>query len=176
MNKIYFFVLFLILSSCYTQKLEKFVEAPETVVFLFRHAEKATGKDPSLTNPGKQRASELANTLRESGITHIFSSDYARTKQTVEPLAKEWNLKIQSYDPGQLSIFAEELKSIKGRIAVSGHSNTTPELVKLLGGDPGFPIGEKWEFDRLYVLTLKEGKLLSSVQMKYGEFCKPKND
>ena len=166
-------IISVLFGACYTQKLTQYIESPETVIFLFRHAEKTMGKNPPLTETGQKRAKALANTLRESGITQIYSSDYTRTQQTVQPLAKEHNLEIQSYNPRNLVDFAAKLKTHPGRIAVSGHSNTTPELVKLLGGNPGLEIGEKWEFDRLYVLTLKDGKILSSVQMKYGEFCVP---
>jgi phosphohistidine phosphatase SixA len=176
MQKLLFLSFLILLSSCYSQRLSKYIESPETTIFLFRHAEKADSKNPPLTDWGQKRANDLANTLREAGITEIYSSDYIRTQQTVQPMANQWNLEIKSYNPRDLESFSSILKSSSGNIAVSGHSNTTPELVKLLGGNPGLPIGEKWEFDRLYILTLKEGKVLNSVQLKYGAFCKPIND
>ena len=58
---------------------------------------------------------------------------------------------------------------MKGIIAVSGHSNTTPALVKLLGGEPGVPIEEKTEYDRLYMVVLKNGQAVHSGLLRYGE-------
>ena len=41
-------------------------------------------------------------------------------------------------------------------LAVVGHSNTTDELARLLGGDGGTPIGHD-EYDRLYRVDLANG-------------------
>ncbi|NIT87109.1 MAG: hypothetical protein GWM92_07640, partial [Gemmatimonadetes bacterium] len=49
---------------------------------------------------------------------------------------------------------ARRLRGSPGRHLVVGHSDTTPRLVTLLGGEPGPPIVEAREYDRLYVLTL----------------------
>ncbi len=165
------FVVFI--SSCFQTRLTEYINSEETVIYLFRHAEKEKGKDPALTSEGKARAGDLKNVLMESKLTHIFSSDYLRTRQTVEPLDNIFEAEVELYDPRNLTAFAEKLKGLRGNIAVSGHSNTTPELVKLLGGEAGIPIGEKWEFDRLYVLILKDGIVLKTIQLKYGELCKP---
>tara|TARA_R110002167_G_scaffold342797_1_gene551642 strand:- start:3437 stop:3655 length:219 start_codon:yes stop_codon:yes gene_type:complete len=39
-----------------------------------------------------------------------------------------------TYNPSQLSEFAEQLKSLNF-VLVVGHSNTTPELLELMGGE-----------------------------------------
>ena len=145
-----------------------------TIIFLFRHAEaqfppyKEDPPNPDLNNAGSQRAQLLKRTLTATGITEAFSTQRKRTIQTIKPLAEELELEIQIYDGKQLEALAEQLKSKKGRIAVSGHSNTTPQLVKLLGGDPGEPINEKTQFDRIYVVTLVDGDAISTVLLKYG--------
>ncbi|RMG80897.1 MAG: histidine phosphatase family protein [Bacteroidetes bacterium] len=170
------FVLFLAgLSACFLPQKTATSPDSQTVIFLFRHAEKDTSvaKDPPLTETGLRRARDLARALREAGISRIFSSDFRRTRQTVEPLAREQNREIEVYDPRNLDDFARRLRGMSGRIAVSGHSNTTPELVRLLGGDPQGPIGEAWEYDRLYVLTLENGRLVSSVLLRFGAACAP---
>jgi hypothetical protein len=51
---------------------------------------------------------------------------------------------------------------------VVGHSDTTPELVGLLGGDPGAPIDEPTEYDRLYVVTLGPDGTVTTVLLRYG--------
>jgi hypothetical protein len=70
-------------------------EVPQpALVFLVRHAEKQTdGEDPALTAAGRQRALELARLLGESGISEVYSTDFARTRDTAAPLARIWECK-----------------------------------------------------------------------------------
>jgi len=124
--------------------------AGETVYYLFRHAEKlADGPDPGLTDEGYARAFYLAGILQKAGVTRIFSSDYTRTRETVTPLSEATGIEIEIYDPRDLVGFAERLKEMGGIIAVSGHSNTTPELTALLSGHDTETMDES-EYDRLY--------------------------
>ena len=134
------------------------------------HAEKVDdSRDPELSKQGKRRAIALAETLKTSGIEYIHSTDYIRTKNTSEPTAKAYNLAIELYNPQDLDGFAKELKDSKGRHLVVGHSNTTPRLVELLGGEPGKPIVEKNEYDRLYIVTIQNDTLVNTVLMRYGK-------
>ena len=142
-----------------------------TVIYLIRHAEKAAPKaddprDPPLNETGLERAQSLAHILRDADVSRIFSTDYRRTRQTVEPLAKRNGLTIESYDPSDLGGFAARLKRMSSRTVVSGHSNTTPDLVRALGGNPGKPIDEN-EYDRLYVLVLLRGGGVETVLIRY---------
>jgi hypothetical protein len=52
---------------------------------------------------------------------------------------------------------------------IVGHSNTTPELTKLLGGDSGTEINEKGEYDRLYIVTIGKDGTVNSVILRYGK-------
>ena len=146
----------------------------ETIIFLFRHAEARTHltmKDtpnPELNNAGVDRAELLKRTLANAGLTEIYSTEYNRTMQTAQPLAESLGLDVQSYDPKDLPGFAAKLRRKKGRFAVSGHSNTTPELVKLLGGDPGEPINDVTPFDRIYLLIINEDGPTQTILLKYG--------
>jgi 2,3-bisphosphoglycerate-dependent phosphoglycerate mutase len=63
----------------------------------------------------------------------VYSNDYSRTLETATPLADLKNLEIQSYDPRNLAGFAIKLKT-QDHVLVEGHSNTTPELLDLMGG------------------------------------------
>jgi phosphohistidine phosphatase SixA len=145
-------------------------QAEPTVVYLVRHAEKADeSADPALTAEGNARAAVLAGLLSDSGITHIYSSDFVRTRATVEPLARRLGLETLIYDPRDLVGIASRLRNTPGRHLVSGHSNTTPRLVELLGGDPHSAIDEPSEYDRLYIVTLLPGGRASSVLLRYGE-------
>ena len=126
-----------------------------TTYYLFRHGETVQPAsqdtpDPVLDERGVERAKTLADMLADSAITHIFTSDFNRTRMTVEPLSERSGLTIESYNPYDLEQFAETLRFMDGKIVISGHSNTTPALVRLLGMDPGDPIDEKVEYNRFY--------------------------
>lgn len=139
-------------------------------IFLVRHAEKtAEANDPGLTQAGQARALALANRLGGEGITHIHSSDFIRTRDTAEPLAEKMGLEVEIYDPRDLAAIAAKLKATPGRHLVVGHSNTTPPLVELLGGDGGTPIVEATEYDRLYIVSTKTGEPVKSYLTRYGK-------
>ena len=143
-------------------------ESEPVAVFLVRHAEK-TGEesDPGLTETGVARAADLAATLRDAGIEHILSSDYRRTRDTAIPLAETLGLSIEIYDPRDLPGLVIRLAELGGRILVVGHSNTTPAVAELLGGEPGPPIDEA-EHDRLYLLSIGIDRSVSTVLIRYG--------
>lgn len=144
-----------------------------SVVYLVRHAEKADAassenpNDPHLSEEGVERAGELVRLLGDAEITGIYSTNYRRTIETVEPLAKSAGLEIGIYDPGDPAAIVSALKGQPGRYVVTGHSNTIPGLVKLLGGDPGLPIEEAGEYDRLYILVI-EGEQTTTIRLRYG--------
>lgn len=138
-------------------------------VFLVRHAEKSDGgRDPKLSAAGSERAAALAQALGNAGIQYIHSTDYVRTRDTAAPVAKAYGLKVELYDPGNLSALAAKLREMGGSHLVVGHSNTTPEMVRLLGGNGGSPIDEGAEYDRLYVVTTGADGVATSLMLRYG--------
>lgn len=139
-----------------------------TRLFLVRHAEKETGADPALTPAGEARAQALAQRLAGEGVTEIWSTDTRRTQSTARPLAQALGLPVQTYDPSAMPSFANQLSETQGVKLVVGHSNTTDALAALLGADPGPPIDEAGEFDRLYVITLTDIYQVSSEIQRYG--------
>ena len=143
-------------------------EAGAPILFLVRHAEKGDGADPPLTEAGQRRAQTLARMLAESGIGHIHSTDYVRTRETAAPVAERLGLEVRIYDPARLEELADKLLHEGGRHLVVGHSNTTPELVSVLGGDPGEPIEDAWEYDRLYLVIPDSQGNTSKVLIRYG--------
>jgi len=150
-------------------------EGAVTTIFLVRHAEKVQDgtADPALTQEGRERAIALADLLEDAGITAIHSTDYQRTRDTIVPLAERLELPFTVYDPRNLAVKAELLKRLPGRHVVSGHSNTTPELVRLLGGDPGPPFVEAGENDRLYILTLFPDNRVETLILRFGKRFRP---
>ena len=142
-----------------------------SVVYVLRHAERADTaqpeRDPHLSAAGHARAEQLADLLVAEHIATIFSSDYHRTRETARPLASRLGLLVQTYDPSALAELAAELSELPGRHVVVGHSNTTPQLVELLGGDPGEPIDDAVEFDRLYIVV-RDADRVTTVHLRYG--------
>ena len=143
-------------------------------VYLVRHVEDFdAGSDPKLTDAGMERAAALARNLAEAGIQRIHSSDYFRTRDTAAAAAAHWNLEVELYDPQDLPALVAELIGSGGSHLVVGHSNTTPAMVGLLGGDPGPAINEATEYDRLYIVTVGTDGTVHTVRMRYGKPYKP---
>jgi probable phosphoglycerate mutase len=141
---------------------------PASVFFLVRHAEKVDQSDGSpLTERGQARARTLARMLRDAGVDEIYSSDFVRTRETAAPLARELGVEVTLYDPNELSSLAVALLSSPGRYLVVGHSNTTPELAGLLGGEAGPPIAED-EYDRLYVIERRSASDATTLILRLG--------
>ncbi|WP_010380608.1 SixA phosphatase family protein [Pseudoalteromonas rubra] len=134
---------------------------PEQIVLL-RHAEKMKGKDPELTPQGQLRAQRLATLLAPLNPGLLFSTDYNRTRQTLAPLSTATSVPVQLYDPRALADFAAQLKTYSGTIVVAGHSNTTPELVKLLSGQ-AVSIRED-EFNKVFIVSWQDGKAVLEEQ------------
>jgi phosphohistidine phosphatase SixA len=134
------------------------------IIYLTRHAEKLdTGSDPSLSEAGQLRAMNIATMLQKAQINGIYSTSYNRTLETATPLSELISVGVQTYNPSALSDFSVSLKTLIGNTLVVGHSNTTPELVTLLGGDAGTTIDES-EYDRLYQLIFNQDGSVTTVR------------
>ncbi|HYP27282.1 MAG TPA: phosphoglycerate mutase family protein [Blastocatellia bacterium] len=153
-----------------------------TTVFLVRHAEKDTVPpgNPPLSEAGRRRAEALARTLKDSGVKAIFTSHLLRTQQTAEPIGKLLKL---TPAPIQLRVDPQEPKRVSndsireivdkvhahagGAVLVVGHSDTVPEVIRMLGGDEVPSIDER-QFDDLFVVTVYEKGKARVARLKYG--------
>lgn len=154
-------------------------QRPRTVI-LVRHAEKdpqGDARDPGLSEAGRKRALALQKLLGSAGVTHLFSSEYQRTRQTLEPLAKELGLEVRALPAAKPEELIAALAALPaGSVSVvAGHSNTVPDLVQRLGGViPGLTDGAKARslpedrFDRLFVVS-GSGAGASALQLVYGD-------
>jgi len=162
-------------------------ESPRSLVFFVRHAEKSTDdpRDPSLSAEGEARSEALARMLSGAGVTHLFSSEYRRTRDTLAPLAERIGRKVREIpaaDPEAQIAAIRELPA--GSIAVvAGHSNTVPRLVEMLGGKVsglvdtahGAMIADD-TYDRMFLLVLPSAGAGASVvdraqtvELRYGD-------
>jgi phosphohistidine phosphatase SixA len=154
-----------------------------TTVYLVRHAERAAApaQDPPLAEAGNVRSQELARMLMKAGIKAIYTSQYLRTKQTAEPLAKQLGItsdvvevKMNPSNPREISRqsyedVAKKVYAHEGDAAlIIGHSNTVPEMIKALGGDVAPTIDEK-EYDDLFIVTIYAKGKAKVTQLKYGK-------
>ena len=136
-------------------------------VFLFRHAEKQKIRgenNPELTRKGFLRANALASFLSKEQPGIVFSSEYARTQQTANPIARAWDVGINIHtakDPqGQID---KVLKLCSKNVIIVGHSNTIPGLLKLLGINNEVVIGDE-QYGDLFTISWKEGKVQMSIE------------
>src|SRR5437868_5882954 len=58
----------------------------DTRIYLVRHAEKETGRDPGLTTKGRQRAGDLMRELKNKDIQHIYVTEFRRTQMTADSM------------------------------------------------------------------------------------------
>ena len=105
------------------------------VVFIVRHAEKATtaGKDPDLSVEGQKRADGLAHILKDSQITSVFVTELKRTQETAAPTARAAHVTPTVVQANDIGALVEKLRAVNGNSLVVGHGNTIPGLLKALG-------------------------------------------
>jgi len=141
-------------------------------LYLVRHAEKQTdeGNDPGLTDAGKFRAYQLTEWFQYKDIKSIWSTDYKRTRDTVIPLVHTLNLQINLYDPRDLPALANQLLENRSNALIAGHSNTTPELTRLLCQCDVSDMDDS-EYDLLFVVSVfgSETKLEVLMQSSLSE-------
>ena len=114
-----------------SRNINKFIKEQATVFIIVRHGEKENnGKNPHLSEAGKDRAKNLAELLKNSKIDNAYSTDYSRTRETVENLVLDKKLEVKIYNPSKISDFVKnELVINQSKNIISGHSNTNPLLL-----------------------------------------------
>jgi len=137
--------------------------ADATTVIVIRHAEKdvaANAVDPPLTPAGEARAALLARMFGDAGglgrVDAIYVSPALRNRLTVEPLAARLGLRpivAPAEDPAGLAhrVLHEHRG---GRVLIVGHTDTVPQIVATLSGNPNIaPIGAE-EYGTMYIVTV----------------------
>lgn len=149
-----------------------------TTFILVRHAEKeanattmqgAQNKDPELSEAGKARALRLADMLQRQEIAAIYSTNYKRTLNTVNPLAEKLGVKVQQYEPFKEEVILKMLEEHKGKtIVIVGHSNNIPWIANYLLGTKQFgDYDESYYENMLVVNVVEKGVNANTLQIKY---------
>ena len=148
-------VLMFLLACCFIGNASASDKDNGYKLYLVRHAEKQSdgSRDPALTEIGKNRSEQLAVWFQDKGITEIWSTDYKRTRDTAMPLVTGLGLKLSIYDPSNLPDLVKELSHQRRTALIVGHSNTTPELARLLC-DCFVEDMDESEYDRLIVISV----------------------
>ena len=172
----------LLISAVFLQPVFAQDDFKPKTVFLIRHAEREEEprQDPPLKKEGVTRSQELARLLGNAGIKAIYTSQFARTKQTAEPLATKLSLTVAPIslrsNPTNPRQIAEEsttevvnkiLERPGENVLVVGHSNSIPDVIKMLGGDVVPTIDER-KFDDLFIVTVYAKGKAKVTHMKYG--------
>jgi phosphohistidine phosphatase SixA len=169
-------MLWLLVLSISMPAQQKESEAP-TVVIIIRHAEKESqGADPGLSAAGVARTEALIDALAGADVSALYATEYARTRQTLQPLANRLGRMVIGYPIGELTpdqyaaaLAVEILATFKGKtVVVAGHSNTVPHIVRALGVRPVAAIGEN-EFDRMYIVVIPSSGQPRVIATRYGE-------
>lgn len=142
-------------------------------IILVRHAEKETSEmtdqaDPPLNAAGKERAERLLKKIAKYHPGEIYSTDYKRTRDTVEPLAKKRNKTVQLYDGGKPQDLVNAIMASRTkRFVIVGHSNTIPPLVNLITGKDLFKNLQDPEYSVIWVIKMKNGKVRKVEVLDY---------
>jgi phosphohistidine phosphatase SixA len=150
---------------------------PRTVI-LVRHGEKNADdpRDPTLSEAGLARAQALLRLLGETKLTHVWSSEYKRTKDFATPVALKNGLSVEAFPARDPLGLAERIKATPpGSVSlVVGHSNTLPVIAKALRASlsdwaGGSDLSED-EYDRFIAITFfQEHGLPTLLELRYGD-------
>lgn len=141
-----------------------------TTLIFVRHAEKINdgSKDSELSTEGKDRAAKLAGLLSTEQISAIYSTDFRRTRGTVQPLAAAVNIKITMYEPMKADKLQEIINNHRGgTVVICGHSNTTPAMINMLTGEETFKQWEDADYGNLVLVSIPSTGKPKVTRLRY---------
>jgi broad specificity phosphatase PhoE len=148
--------------------------AAQQAVFVVRHGERADtaggaapmmANDPDLSEAGKARAQSLASALKDAGITAIYTTEYKRTRQTAEPLAKALGLDVTVVPARDMSGLIEKVQGATGNVLVIGHSNSVGDVIAKLGAVEPVKL-EDSDYDKLFIVVKGEKPVLLRLHFR----------
>lgn len=147
----------------------------DKLVFIVRHAEKAsaTDPDPSLSDAGKARAAALAEALSDAEVTDVLVTPRKRTVETAAMVteARKLTARVVAFGAStdeHTAAIAQAVKKSKGNtVLVVGHSNTVPAIIAALGG-PRIPELCDAQYAGLYIMRLSVRGIPRLVRAQYG--------
>jgi 2,3-bisphosphoglycerate-dependent phosphoglycerate mutase len=159
--KLFGFIIVLVTFGCSSDEDTKNITIPQsqeakTVIYLIRHAEKADASaNPNLSEAGLQRAQNWAVILQDVAFDAFYSTDYNRTRQTIQPTADNNGHDLILYNPDTFSLESVINDHLGKSIMIVGHSNTIPQLINQFLGEDIYPVMAETEFGNLYKITIQ---------------------
>lgn len=171
---------FLLLTVCFCSlipRAQPISANSKTKIYLVRHGEKESGKDPILTTAGRQRAGDLMRVLIKKHIRCIYLTEFRRSEMTADSMRIQLGIDTVHYKADTL--FDDLVNKIRlhgdmrKAILVIGHSNTIPKLIRKLGVEyyPQENIPDNG-YDDLFLVRYKMHKA-RVIKYKYGAASQP---
>lgn len=124
------------------------------VAFVMRHAEASgTQQDPPLSVVGRERAWRVGRMLRSVRPQRILHTATTRSRETASEIARIVGVGAGSYDMFDPEPVVRRMIDGGGVWLLVGHSNTVPDLVRRLGGDPGTDAIPESVYDQIFMVV-----------------------
>ena len=135
-----------------------------TQYYFIRHAEKAdSSKNPDLSEKGLERAQEWKALFSDINFDAIYSTDFNRTLQTIQPIVAGNNQLLKIYNPKMIDVELFKKETQGKTILIVGHSNTVPNMVNQIIKENKYVDIAENQFGNLYIITLFENQTQSQL-------------
>ena len=135
-----------------------------TQYYFIRHAEKAdSSKNPDLSEKGLERAQEWKALFSDINFDAVYSTDFNRTIQTIQPIVAGNNQLLKIYNPKMIDVELFKKETQGKTILIVGHSNTVPNMVNQIIKENKYVDIAENQFGNLYIITLFENQTQSQL-------------
>lgn len=135
-----------------------------TQYYFIRHAEKAdSSKNPDLSEKGIERAQQWKALFSEIKFDAVYSTDFNRTLQTIQPIVAGNNQLLKIYNPKMIDVELFKKETQGKTILIVGHSNTIPNMVNQIIKENKYADIAENQFGNLYIITLFENQTQSQL-------------
>lgn len=146
--------------------------AQDKTIILVRHAEKGIDTeqngDPPLSEAGSERAKRFAKRIAGLRPGAFYASEYKRTKETIDPIARKRGKAVETYDTRGLRDLVNNVMASKiKRIVIAGHSNTIPMIANELINKKLFRDMDESEFAVIWIIRIRDGQFKSAKLLPY---------
>jgi phosphohistidine phosphatase SixA len=113
--------------------------------------------------------------LKDVGVKGIYTTQYKRTRQTAEPLARQLGVSIveRPVNSANAATYARDLaqeilvRNAGESVLIVGHSNTVPDIVTALSGQPVSAMTDA-EYDHVFTISVPAAGTPRLKQSRYG--------
>lgn len=146
-----------------------------TIVLIVRHAEKVdNSEDSPLSEAGVQRSQALVRVVEDSSVSAIYSTQYKRNRDTVQPVAESRGIAITEAEvnldsPGDYGkrLAEQILKHHTGQtVLVVSHRNTMGTIIEALSGKEVGQIEDV--YSDLFTIVIPPQGEVRLIKAKYG--------